>query len=993
MSGIPPEVVLPLGGILSPEGLVTNFIAQFVFEGMKYLITRAHRKDHFVEALKHCLKDSAERLKGRYPSESSTLASNKLHKTLVASLSSPEIDRKTFLGILEKAGISKKIAEGAYRDVHETFKTLIEKEAVKHPEIFRAIVIETTKKIEVSVSQLVGHVSILRKEMPSIASLVSQTKVQLDRIEGKIDKIGRVCTDEIAKETSKDVKEALRRMISIEQMIARRPIYQTSSSLEHLKSSKLLKNIKTSWLRRFRKPALDTFRLIITGESDNVAKERFSRLLLDIKEERSLHDEDDLGFVIRKEITLIETSCLFGLGLTCHGLKDLEKAIEYYKAASFLGEQTRLKKTTLSRFHHWCALAYYELKDVQSALEEFDKAIKLDPKNSESYVFQGNCYYDKRKYARAIENYDKAIELKPNSAFFYNNRGSAYADLGKYDRAIIDYNKAIELDREFAMAHYGLGLVYFDLRSYEKSIEEYSKAIELNPNYAEAYNNRAASRAKLKDSNTDACIDDWEKAIQLNPNIPEPYVNLGVVYHELGKYSEALRNLNKAIEINPNLAVAYYNRGRTFANMGNYNMATKDYDHAIELDPNNILIYNARGLLFSELKHYDRALDDLNKAIEKDPKNASSYVNRGNVYYNSENYKSAAKDYRKAIKLDPTNSLAYFNLGILYHKLGKHRRSIESYTKAIQLDPNNSRVYFNRGYVYNDLEEYEKALGDLINAVKLNPKDPEVLLNRGNAFNGLMRYKEAMDDYTNAIKLNPDYAMAYYNRGNIYAQRLKLYDKAMADFNKALDLDPSYAPAYNSRGVVHYHLMHHDRALDDYNNAIRLESNEALYYRNRGIVFMERTQTKEALKDFNRALDLDSYDIESYGGRGLAYIRLKEYGKAVKDFKNAGILSVKAHKTRYAIDSFSNGFAIRGFVSNDDVLYCGIFLYALTLSYDDFCDISDEIKKKGIKKKGLSVIWESLLKRLKKETVDFGKIENEMKRKDLKLLAGFLADF
>ena len=51
-----------------------------------------------------------------------------------------------------------------------------------------------------------------------------------------------------------------------------------------------------------------------------------------------------------------------------------------------------------------------------------------------------------------MEDYDKAIELDPNDAEAYNNRGNSYRDLGQYQRAIEDYDKAIELDPNDAEA-------------------------------------------------------------------------------------------------------------------------------------------------------------------------------------------------------------------------------------------------------------------------------------------------------------------------------------------------------------------------------------------------------------------------------------------------------------------------------------------------------------------------------------------------------------
>ena len=54
--------------------------------------------------------------------------------------------------------------------------------------------------------------------------------------------------------------------------------------------------------------------------------------------------------------------------------------------------------------------------------------------------------YKKGQYDRAIADYDKAIKLNPRDANAYNNRGFAYGKKGQRDKAISDYRKALQID-------------------------------------------------------------------------------------------------------------------------------------------------------------------------------------------------------------------------------------------------------------------------------------------------------------------------------------------------------------------------------------------------------------------------------------------------------------------------------------------------------------------------------------------------------------------
>ena len=85
-------------------------------------------------------------------------------------------------------------------------------------------------------------------------------------------------------------------------------------------------------------------------------------------------------------------------------------------------------------------------------------------------------------YDKAIEDFNKAIKLDSSLAVAYNNRGSAYSLIKNYNKAIEDFSKAIKLNPDkLWLIYYSRGNTYNFLESYEKAIEDWEKAIELNP--------------------------------------------------------------------------------------------------------------------------------------------------------------------------------------------------------------------------------------------------------------------------------------------------------------------------------------------------------------------------------------------------------------------------------------------------------------------------------------------------------------------------------
>ena len=76
--------------------------------------------------------------------------------------------------------------------------------------------------------------------------------------------------------------------------------------------------------------------------------------------------------------------------------------------------------------------------DLDRAISDSSKAIKINPSNAEANNNRGNVYFNKGQYDQAISDYNKAIEINPRYAEAYNNRGNAYDDKGQYDQAISD---------------------------------------------------------------------------------------------------------------------------------------------------------------------------------------------------------------------------------------------------------------------------------------------------------------------------------------------------------------------------------------------------------------------------------------------------------------------------------------------------------------------------------------------------------------------------
>jgi tetratricopeptide (TPR) repeat protein len=192
-----------------------------------------------------------------------------------------------------------------------------------------------------------------------------------------------------------------------------------------------------------------------------------------------------------------------------------------------------------------------------------------------AYYNRGVAYERMGQYDKAIEDYNRAITLNPNYVEAYCNRGGTYEKMDQYDKAIEDYNRAITLNPNYIETYYNRGVTYEKMDQYDKAIEDYNRAITLNPNYIEAYYNRGVAYEKMGQYNK--AIENYSIVINLNPNDFEAYNNRGVTYSKSGRYEEALIDLTEAIGLSPNSSELYFNRGNIYMSLGRFEEALKDF--------------------------------------------------------------------------------------------------------------------------------------------------------------------------------------------------------------------------------------------------------------------------------------------------------------------------------------------------------------------------------------------------------------------------------
>jgi tetratricopeptide (TPR) repeat protein len=313
---------------------------------------------------------------------------------------------------------------------------------------------------------------------------------------------------------------------------------------------------------------------------------------------------------------------------------------------------------------------------------------------AEAFLQQGFNHFQEQDYESAIEDFNQAIRLNPNSASVYDIRGIVYLNLGDLDRAMSDFNQAIRIDPDYASAYDSRGIVYRRRGDLDRAISDFNQAIRIDPDYASAYDSRGI--VYLRQGDLDRAISDFNQAIRLNPNSAAVYDRRGIVYLRQGDLDRAMSDFNQAIRIDPDYASAYDSRGIVYRRRGDLDRAMSDFNQAIRLNPDYADAYYSRGIAYYNQGDYERAIADYNQAIRLNPEYAYAYNNRGLAYSDQGDYERAIADYNQAIRINPEYAKAYYNRGLAYSDQGDYERAIADYNQAIRLNPEYANAYYNR---------------------------------------------------------------------------------------------------------------------------------------------------------------------------------------------------------------------------------------------------------------------------------------------------------
>ncbi|MBR3627360.1 MAG: hypothetical protein IKN42_00780 [Elusimicrobia bacterium] len=192
--------------------------------------------------------------------------------------------------------------------------------------------------------------------------------------------------------------------------------------------------------------------------------------------------------------------------------------------------------------------------DLQGAMDNIDKAISLDKNQAKYYGQKASIYSRIRDFNNAIIYCDKAIRLDPkNSDCFYERAQFNFYDK-KYEDALNDVSKALEISKK-PEYYYTKSFYEKELKKNQDALDDIENAIKLGGEQAINYYLYIRTRAEIKHElgfEAEEVLKDLDIVIEkehFNQNNKYwAYLLKGKILEEHKEYSKALEAYKEALK-------------------------------------------------------------------------------------------------------------------------------------------------------------------------------------------------------------------------------------------------------------------------------------------------------------------------------------------------------------------------------------------------------------------------------------------------------------
>jgi TolB-like protein/Flp pilus assembly protein TadD len=323
-------------------------------------------------------------------------------------------------------------------------------------------------------------------------------------------------------------------------------------------------------------------------------------------------------------------------------------------------------------------------------------------------------------FTDAIDHFQRAIALDPNFALAYVGLADTYALQGAYTglppdeqaaKAEAALEQAFALDDGLGEAYAILGAVkHYYRRDYAAAENAFKRALELSPNYAMAHH--------------------W----------------YGLLLSTLGRFDEAVIQLQQALELEPLWPNIGDSLGSALINAGQFEEGLAQYERVIRLSPTDPSVYDSIGILnWTVFAQLDKAVTWFSQAVKLESGNPNLGALLGVLYLDLGDVAQAEYWLKQSIAVGAVSTWPNVGIAMLHTYRDEDGQALHSANQAMQAVPVHGSDPRGRRLALSLVRNAELKADRAAEARALYQTHYPALLNDNKPVIDLTNYRQAID--------------------------------------------------------------------------------------------------------------------------------------------------------------------------------------------------------------------------------------------------------
>jgi tetratricopeptide (TPR) repeat protein len=276
-----------------------------------------------------------------------------------------------------------------------------------------------------------------------------------------------------------------------------------------------------------------------------------------------------------------------------------------------VGEQPSCLLAHLHRY-----LRIYDPSQARPALRHAQRAIEVGDHADDAYVTLGVIHTKQRHSRRALEAFDRALTLNPKNTRALVHAARLRADRGELDQEYRLMRAAFEADRTDPLIAMRFHRFLVErLGDYHQALALDDAALMVDPRNGEVWWQRGVVQAQL--GNHREALHSYQQAAAIMPITADLANNIGYTFQELGQTEEAFAAHRQAIALEPTAPQAHIALGVLHGKARRWSESIAEFETAAQLGALSVSLCD----VYLRTDRYDAAARCATAILTVDPEN------------------------------------------------------------------------------------------------------------------------------------------------------------------------------------------------------------------------------------------------------------------------------------------------------------------------------------------------------------------------------------